>query len=981
MFLTTSSFAQNSGLLIETSLDIKIPFTITQFSTKQGLPQSQVLDIVNKETGDLIIATSNGIVEYNGSEFKPLITDKDSKNLLFSKLLWHEKTKTLFGNGNDGALHTILPKFNSHKASVAACINHDDIFYIDRNGSIFKASISSQNFKLVASTNIKNPKYLYYGENYFLIGTQTNIYRYNPFSKKNTTVCEGKYINLKKNWYNNSAYAYGESGVIKITDTLITPILEFKSGSDKIICQDMDFVNDHEYVIATTEGLYELFDDYVDCYTKKSALPSQVLQSVYFNKKEDCLFLGTMDKGLLKLQNKNCYSFCIDQGFKEMSSLNSIIRTEKGDVLVAEGSGNIYKISIDTVYPYVSYRNSYSSLAEIDGLIYAGTWGKGVLLLKDKTLVGTIESPLQLPDNNVHSCFKDSRGNIWIGTNKGISKGNEIKTIRPILKKEINEVVVSIYELKNGIICIGGSEGAFLIDKNDKIISHLNAEMGIEGREVRSFYEDSEGKLWIGTYNGGLYCYFKNKLICINKLKNAMLDKDAFCIAKDNLNYLYITSNHGLWCINEKDLSDFYYGKKDYLIPFHYEEESGILNTEFNGGFQNNFLKTKLNHFYFPSIQGLVIVAPEEAVSRDLKPSIDYVYVNDSLYTSTDPILSRNTFSIRFNFSSINFSSKYNVHYQYKLENGDSQADYWSIPQKNRTVDFKLLSPGKYTFRVRAVDASNRQNPTSTSYSFEIKPHIYETISFRVIAFLIFILLVFGFGIWRIRVFSKKAEEKEFYARRIAQIELKAIQAQLNPHFIFNCLNTIKFFILDSDLKKANKGLNHFSKLLRDTLDNSEKFTISLLDELTFITEYLELEKMRLQDQLEVVITNNIENTSIFLPTMLIQPHIENAIKHGISNLENRKGLLKINISKNNSYIRCEIIDNGIGRDAAVKINKMPFHKAFGIGLTKDKSEILKKIHNIEIVTTITDNYDTDGNPTGTMVVILIPMQDENRNS
>lgn len=982
LFFIGCSFAQNSGQLVEASLDIKIPFTITQFSTKQGLPQSQVLDIVAKKNGNLIIATANGIVEYNGSEFKQFISDNSYKSHIYTKLLWHDKSNSLFGQEIGGILHQLYPTSRLNKKIVASTIKNDSIYSIDNDGIIYVSEVSEFKFKKRFSTGIKNSLSLFFLNNTFFIGTTQSLILYNSITTKSQKILEDHILSIKQNPFNLELYATSFHNVYKILGDTANKVFDLNKYNTNAVCEALDFLNEEEFFVGTNQGLYEIMADYTDVYTKKSALPSQNIQSLYYNQEENCLIVGTGEKGLLKFQFKNCYPFYIDQGLSENTALSSIIRTQSGDLLAAGGKNALYKVGIDTVFPFTHFKINYSSLAEIDGIIYAGTWGDGVKLFKDRELVGSLNAPVNLPNKFVHCSFKDRRGNIWIGTSNGIAKGKSINDISPFYTNTIQHVIINFYELKNGNLCIGGSDGVYILDKSDKIITHLDKQKGLEGREVRAFYEDAEGKLWIGTYDGGLYCYFKNKLTNINKMKNAMLDNDAFCLAKDHLGYLYMTSNHGLWRIKEKDLSDFYYGKKKYLIPFFYGEETGILNTEFNGGFQNNYLKTKHNHFYFPSIQGLVIVSPEELKPRTLVPEIENIYVNDTLSSLSAHVLNRNAYSIQFKFSCVNFLNKYNLHYQYKLDNGEgNMSNTWSAPQKNRTVIFKLLPPGKYTFSVRALDAFNSPTPVVTKYCFEIKPYFYETTFFRVIAFLILLFLLFGFGLWRIKVYTKKAEEKEFYARRIAQIELKAIQAQLNPHFIFNCLNTIKYFILDNDFKKANKGLNHFSKLLRDVLDNSEKFTISLLDELTFITEYLELEKMRLQNQLQVIINNDIKNTSIIFPSMLIQPHIENAIKHGISNLENKQGVLKISFTKNDFYIECEIVDNGIGRAAAMKINKLPFHKPFGINLTKDKSEILKKIHNIEIITTITDLYNDDGSVKGTMVVIQIPHQHENRNN
>lgn len=981
IFTKLGSIAQTSGQLIEASLDIKIPFTVTQFYTKHGLPQNQVIDIVAKNNGALILSTADGIVEFNGTEFKPVTKNNSYKKHFVTKLLWDEETKSLFGYNLTGDFVQILPRYevsNSH----ASCIYQKNIYSVDSAGTISISSIKNFSFKKKYHTNLKRVHSIYHTSSFFLLGTSEGIFKFDPLTNDIKKIATDDFILIKENSYSKEVYILSTTSVYKFNalNSTLSTLLKTKDESIEVVCQDIEFLNENEFFLATTNGLYHYDGTEFSKYTKKSALPSQYIQSLLFNKNENCLFVGTGDKGLLKLQLKNCYSFSSNQGFNESASLTSIIQTKNEGVLVTESNRNIFKLGIDTVFEYSPDKGSYSSLAEINDTIYAGTWGGGLKLFKKHLLLNELIAPKNLPQNNVHAIFKDSRSAIWVGTGKGIAKGLYSNNLKPYLQDKIKGIIICFYELKNGNVCIGGTNGIYILDTKDNLILHIDKAMGLECREVRSFYEDKTGKLWIGTYDGGLYCYFKNKLTSINKLKNSKIDKDVFCLANDNFGYIYMTSNHGLWRVKESDLNDFYYGKKEFLVPFHYGEETGILNTEFNGGFQNNFLKTKRDHFYFPSIQGLVIVTPEEIPFRKLTSVIDRVWINDTLQTKSDNTFRRNTYSIKFDFSCISFLEKYNIHFQYKLKsNVNDNFNYWSPLEKTTSVSFKILQPGKYTFSLRAVDAFNYVNPVA-EYSFEIEPYYYETFWFKISSAILFLLLTIIVGRIRIQSYRRKAEEKEFYRRSMAELELKAIQAQLNPHFIFNCLNTIKFFILDNDFEKANKGLNHFSKMLRDVINNSESPIITLKNEITFLTDYLELEKMRLVDKLDFIIKSKSEDQAHKIPGMLIQPHIENAIKHGIGNLIERKGELIIEFIMHFMFLEIRIKDNGIGRVASLKLNKRPNHISKGINLTLEKSRALKKLNKAEITTEIIDLYNQDHEAEGTLAIIKIPFYENSYN-
>lgn len=976
-FCSVFSGAQTKGTLIEKSLDIKIPFTITQFSTKDGLPQSRVIDIVPKANGNLIILTANGIVEYNGSEFISFIKSDSYKSLYYSKLIWHEKTKQLFCLSGAG-LMAIFPEFRSLYGLMAPCIFRDTLYCLNEQGEMFSADLAGLKFVKRASTGVKKAKCLYIDSVSCVIGSAKGVYTYDFALRQSQKRYVGDFTELKRNPYNGTVYAVAEKEVIQLKGQVINSVLDLRKEIDPLLIHTICFFGEEDYFVTTTQGLFEITKDYTDRYTKLSALPSAFLQALYYDVNENCLFIGTGEKGLLKLQFKNCYTFTTKQGFTESASISSIIRTKSGKTNVINYKGELYQIKIDTLLKLTDLKVPCASMAEIDGLVYVGTWYNGVLILQDNKVVDSIPYPSQLPDHSVHGVYKDSRGIIWIGTSKGISNGRTPSDIRPYLSKEIKGKIICFYELKNKNICIGGQDGAYILDTKSRIIKHLGIKDGLLGKEVRSFYEDDEGKLWIGTYDGGLFCYDKTKLTSINSLKNSTLDRDVFCLAKDQFGYLYMTSNHGLWRIEEKKLTAFYKGEIDYLIPFYYGEENGIINTEFDGGFQNNYLRSPMNHFYFPSIEGLVIVDPEMTSFRKLLPQINKMYVNDTLHDLNKKVLNDKTFSIAFHFSCLSYLNKYNIYFQYKLES--EKETEWSSLQKNTSVAFKMLPAGNYTFTLRALDAFNDVNPTQVSYSFKIQPVYYETQWFKLLMFFLLILITSIIIRLRITRFRRQLEEKERVRRQLAEFELKATHAQMNPHFIFNSLNSIKYYLSINDQKNADNYIDHFSSLLRSFLENGSKDFIELKEEIGILTSYLELEKQRMNPPFTYLIEASNDLNHLLIPTHMIQPFVENAIKHGINHSE-KKCHLTIQFYKEGSYLICVIDDDGIGRERSKVINAGRLdHRSKGMEMVLEKIRIVKEVYKLEIFLNIEDKVDDENNSNGTRVIIKIPIN-TNENS
>lgn len=968
-------FSQNNGELMEESLELYPPFTVVQYSTKNGLPQNQVTEIISTDDGSVILATANGIVSFNGYEFNSFLGEKENKTYAFKKLYWNKNHRLLLGVSQDGYVCSVYPQYfqlnPAYTGQEPACnlhVNNDTVYLATRNGSFYKYILGENNLHKIGHSPTGITHSLVYTYPYLYAGTQQGLYRLHTQNQTGTILSDLPFFQLEVNPFGKKVYGTTLDKLFQI-DSIPHEIYNIQPNNGQEICKDIEFADTNSIFLGSTKGMFLIEPEYPELFTKKSGLPSHNISSLYYNKNENCLFIGTDEKGLLKLQLKNCYSFTHKQGLSE-SATNSIIVTADKKVLAAQNCCAIYEVHPDSLYAYSSNKAHYACLAEINGVIYAGTWGKGVILLNNHTSMGSIQVP-QLPDNKVHAVYEDSEGNIWIGTGNGIARGKDPKKIIPFATGTITGSILTFYELKNGMICMGGSNGVYIV-KGNQVVRKIGTEDGLYAKEVRTLYEDKEGKIWIGTYGGGLYCFYKNKLTSINKMKGSMLDVDAFCLAPDDYGYLYIASNHGLWRVKENDANDFFYHRLNYLIPFHYDQENGIINPEFTGGFQNNYLRTPNHHFYFPTIEGLVQVLPDEPRFRKLIPSINRVFVNDTLSSLQNNIFKRNTHSIQFDFSCVNYLNKFNVYFQHKLI-GEKNTE-WSIPQKANSVNYKMLPPGKYTFMVRAIDGFNDREPFVTVFKFEIQPHFYETTFFRVLSFVFFVAFVAILILLRFYSIRKKAEKKELAKRQLAEFELKAIQAQMSPHFIFNCLNSIKYFVISGQNENAEKFLDHFSLLIRKFLETSEMVEVLLTEEVAMLHEYLSLEKMRLNNQMDFEINVDENCKKLSIPTMLTQPYVENAIKHGIGHL-NTGGKIWVRFSYADRILRVEIEDNGIGRKKGMEISAATRkHIPKGMGLVQEKSELLQILYKKNIHIHVVDKMDGQKNPAGTLVLIQIPI-------
>jgi sensor histidine kinase YesM len=206
--------------------------------------------------------------------------------------------------------------------------------------------------------------------------------------------------------------------------------------------------------------------------------------------------------------------------------------------------------------------------------------------------------------------------------------------------------------------------------------------------------------------------------------------------------------------------------------------------------------------------------------------------------------------------------------------------------------------------------------------------------------------------------------------------QFKALAQQMNPHFIFNTLNSIQYFIYQNDKESSTNYLAKFASLMRKTLYNSREDFVSVKEEIEAISLYLELEKMRFQNkfEFEIHIDEEIDKNNYKIPTLLIQPYLENSIWHGITHLEG-KGLIKLQLKNNVKNIICIIEDNGIGRKKAAEINtqKRKSHVSMGASITEKRIELINVLYKQSLTINYTDIIDEKGNPKGTKVEINIP--------
>ena len=321
-------------------------------------------------------------------------------------------------------------------------------------------------------------------------------------------------------------------------------------------------------------------------------------------------------------------------------------------------------------------------------------------------------------------------------------------------------------------------------------------------------------------------------------------------------------------------------------------------------------------------------------------------------------------------FSALGYSNP--KQFAYKLLGVD---DDFVLTSGQRSASYSNLSPGEYQFdlKCRLVDG---QWSEIQHLKLEVPPFWWQTVWFQLVLVSALLLLVYFIYRSRLDTVRQKERLRADFQRKLDEVEMQALRSQMNPHFLFNALNSIQMFIVNNRPMEAVEHLDNFSRLVRAILQNSRAKVIPLKDEMEALKLYMEMEKLRFTSKFtyQVEVADDVDAIVQEIPPMLLQPFVENAIWHGIQHKE-ATGQVRVKISREKDYLICSIEDDGIGRVAARRLqeNSRRVHKSLGMQITKDRIDMLNESMERKAEIEVIDLYDEAGRATGTRVLVRLP--------
>ena len=632
-------------------------------------------------------------------------------------------------------------------------------------------------------------------------------------------------------------------------------------------------------------------------------------------RKDSLIYFSTYDKKLLTL-NWHKGLFVKHLEIPTISfAINDIVKDANNRMWLL-GIDNLTLLHDDSSYSCIEYPERISFFEGFfrSDTLWAAT-STGLLAYHSSRLV--FQSENAGFSKSVRCLSPDSTNNILLGTFDGLFRfSNNIFDPSFSREKESRSRITDILTISDYLIWGTRSEGLVICKRNSDFYLELTHDVGLCSNMINVLFSPGENILWVGTNTG------------INRLDLSNPDS-----------------------ITERITT---YTKWDGLPVTKIND---IINTP--------------EAIWLATDQGLIVFSPDNLSKYRIAPklSIDRIRINDqdtTILSEYDLPPDKNT--IQIDFRGISLKDPGNVKYRYRMKGYEKE---W-VASKNPRVRYFMLPPGHYQFELMAAGVDDQWNAHPVSCTFIIRKPLIQEWWFQLllgISALMLILLLF----WLI---LRNQRKKMALQRNLILSEQKALRTQINPHFLFNSLNSIQNLVFKGAEKEADYYLSNFSALMRKILENSKTNTIPLKEELETLRLYIELEKMRFGDGFEfnLHVDPTLDQDGTQIPPMLIQPFLENAILHGLLPKEGVKNLIVKVLSHGEGSLKWIVEDNGIGRERSKKLKSWrKTHKSTGQQNVEERLSLMKLIFRKNFELTIFDLYDPAKQPAGTRVEIIMP--------
>ena len=931
------------------------------YTVEDGLPSNEAYFIYEDQKGFIWIGTDRGLSKYNGYEFENFtLEDGLTDNVVLDIYEDHEGILWFYTHNNsifyykDNAFHSgkINEVWQTHKKNLF------DFFYtnkIIRIGGDLHLATTSNGKQII--------------ENIFTDSISVVSSKKNSDSLK--TYCE--FIDDQVFPYFNSGPTSEARKIVFSFDHLESPSFQPLGPTSR--CRSFNnrkatYVSRGKHLFTVKEHSTEL-KVFPETIHNIMGIDEDIWisagQLTYLNNELYEPFMGFTITGVLKDQSNNYWFSTLESGilFYPESRIENLQNTLTKDWVVGierTKDNELYALSRKGVFFHLDETLKIQNIGSISTNLYSSP-KHGIFVLnggtfidpkrgKKKKIFGTKNYIINEADNLVYG----------LGISEyytfSLPDGNLIARTKFKNEDQVYKLT-SFMDTANRTIYISSLNELYKTDTSFNLQKiQLDDETKFKINHIIKINTD----LWLSTQGRGVLIYnIKNGTSRKITTHDGLNSNNINCLLDDHQGHAWVATNNGI-----------------NIIDIESPEKNIIRISRFNGLISNEIfdLELKGDYVYIASRKGISRIQLSKFFNRDETPHnllITKIKVNEIDVDTND--LNKLTYqqnNLEVHFLSIQLNNKENIKYRYRIPELDSNWYYTNL----RTARFPNLEHGIYTFEVGTL-SSNGEWSTSIFTHFKIQPAFWQTFLFKIVIVLL-IFLILSSALY-IRNRNKSIQHQ--LQSDIQRYRYQALTSQMNPHFVFNALNSIQYFILDQNRRSASKYLSTFAKLIRASFENSKQELIPFVDEVDALKLYIELENLRLDNRVQVNfdVDQTLDQINLKVPPLIIQPFVENAFLHGLSPLKNRIPTLTVSIKNTDQNVSIKIEDNGIGRSAASELKKsknLRRKKSSGVSMSEDRLKAitqLQKYSRLGYKFKIIDKLNAQNQPTGTIVKMTIP--------
>lgn len=987
--------------------------SLIHFDVGSGLPSNEVYDLKIDTKGFLWVGTSEGLVRYDGNSFFLLNNPKSRGNAVTGILedktgtIWfHNFNGQIFRTSTDSILRYLpwepfyknqlteftfdqqgrlvvnnnlnhIYRFNIGKQTVTKLLEANSVkeaIATMHDGSVLFSQVDKGTVSALGEQTISNIPFIGMNGQYLKEFKLLNQFRFYPsFKNKQTLAFQRRNpTDLKPYLFSYQAHTLREHPV--------TALLQQKKLFPLSAYDD----DEGNLFIGTENGLIWFKRQGGKYVWMNHFLQSEAISAICKGK-EGGYWIATLKNGVYQIPNLQLYaSNGFDMGLNTEGVSHLAIDRKKGTIYAASLAGELfeyrhqfskqklfqqqYERNIQAIEFDTATNELYLSKLTTEKLQpQTGKFTEIKFAASAKNYLFRKDGVIFYSGGLLIASFPQNRKDLFDKVVK------EFNLNASIMEKETGGGFynLNLYQQRNRGLCYQEKDQRLWVGFVDGLQYHQNGvwvklkdPQTSEPLSAHHFTELPDGTICIATIDQGLYFFKNGKFTKHLTIKDGLINNKIKGLTSDQQQVWMVMSNGAQGY-------EFATGKLTQIVIARDLPKQEIFDVEVWK--DTVYLATSKGILYFPkSIQTVNAVRPYASISGLMVDGKKYAIQNKIELPSS-------TTNIIVTLLGAALKSGGNFQYQYRLLGTDSS--WVSLKASENLVRFTSLPSGNYIFESRVLNEDGIVSSSTASIQFSIDEYWWKKWWFIIVL----LLVVIGAGIYffmlRIRVLEKQNQEETEKVRVLEQMrhsQLSALKAQMNPHFMFNALNSIQEIILMNNKREANMYLGKFADLMRITLDQSNKNAISLDDELKSLLLYLELEALRFEThfQYKIDVDDNVFAPDIQIPAMLIQPYVENAIKHGLLHKQGEKQLLIQFRLENEETLLCMITDNGIGRKRSAEINQLRArkHTSFATGATLKRLELLNYGNEQRITVNFEDLKDERGQDSGTKVLLFIPI-------